>query len=189
MMKRRRRLNWAEVRQRLRLAQQLTTAAGTDAAERTRILEHRAQLLAVPAGTSELSRSSELIMVFRTGADRFALPLSALLEVIPQPKCAPVPGAPAEVAGLIQVRGDVRPVYHLRLLLGFQAHERPAFSTVLLLRTADAQFGIGADEVEDVRAVTENQRRPAPSGRGRAGWMTEDLAPVLEVDSLVRKGE
>ncbi len=159
------------------------------ALDRSALLAHRAKRLAAPAQGVEQPADSpgrhESVMIFRLGADRFALPLAGLLQVLPRTKLATVPGSPPEVAGLIQIRGEVRPVYHVRLLLELTPGPVDSHGAVLLLRHEGGEFGILVDAVEEVRAVPENMRRPGTPARGHAGWMTEDLVPVLSVGLLL----
>jgi chemotaxis signal transduction protein len=188
-MRKRTTFEWSSVLDRLKRAQLSANDAEAKGAERTRILKRRAELLAADVRGTATPRSQETIIIFRIGADRFALSSTDLVEVIAEPKLAKVPGAPEEVTGLIQVRGDVRPVYDLRVLLGTARHfsESPGF--VLILRHRAGEFGIGVGDIEDIRAVTADARRPAEAVKGHAGWMTEDLIPVLAADSLIQEEE
>lgn len=46
----------------------------------------------------------------RAGAERFAIELTEILEVVRDAECAPAPGAPGQLAGVVNVRGEIRPV-------------------------------------------------------------------------------
>jgi chemotaxis signal transduction protein len=152
-----------------------------------RTLDQRAAQLALPPESGTSSRAEETVMIFGVGPDRFAVPLADLVQVLPRTRIAIVPGAPPEVAGLIQLRGEIRPVYRLRRLLGLSDDTRTVAPTLLLLRHRDGEFGIEVDQVDDVRTIPEAARMPASASRGHAGWMTEDLVPVLAIDSLLQK--
>ena len=176
--------DWADVLDRLKLSEQRATAAGIDDETRKRILQRRAEALAVPVRQQATSGANDSVTILRIGADRFALPLADMVEVIRDAKVAIAPRAPNWVAGLVQVR-VYRSVYHLHRLLGLERSvvERP--TTILLVKYSGAAFGIGVDSVEDVRSVPQSARKPAGTTRGHAGWATEDLIPCLALDSLL----
>ncbi len=60
-------------------------------------------------------------MVLGIGAERYAVELRDVEEVLPPVRATPVPGAAAVFAGVINVHGEIRPVMDLRRLLGMDA--------------------------------------------------------------------
>lgn len=182
----RKRFDWAELLERTKRAEKAVLDAGTISAERRgEILRTRAALLALPVRMDHETDSIHNVVILRCGADRYAIPLSELVEVIRQPRIAIVPHAPEFVAGLLQVRGEIRPAYHLQALLG-NAAGTPAMPPVILLATnGSAEFGIGVDAVEDIRQVPPDSRTLTPITRGHAGWMTDDLVPCLAINTLI----
>jgi chemotaxis signal transduction protein len=101
--------------------------------------------------------------------------------------CALVPGAPPEVAGLIQVRGEVRPVLNAGRLLGVPGDHSRGSNIILLLRRGPREIGVQVDEVDDIRAVSQDERKPPFRGAVHARWMTDDLVTVLDTDSLLKE--
>jgi purine-binding chemotaxis protein CheW len=131
------------------------------------------------------SAAGESVLVFRLGNDRYGIPVSSIREVLPQARIAPVPGAPAAVAGLIQVRGEIRPVYDMRQRLQMPADApRPAKEgeTVIVLSAGGRDFGIRVDAAEEIRAWRPEERRQP----GQTPWVagvTEDLVSILNMES------
>jgi chemotaxis signal transduction protein len=155
-------------------------------AVKSRVLLERARTLSAREKT-QTEEPGDVLLVFRSGGDRYGVLLSDLVEVADNIKLAVVPGAPPWVAGLINLRGEVRPVYHLAKLLEETGHISSEGRFVLLLRAAGREFGILAEEVEDVRSVKVSSRRPTPHGTSHSSWATEDLTAVLDVQSLFEK--
>jgi purine-binding chemotaxis protein CheW len=181
------RLNWAEARERLARVQQAIEETHSHSNERReQIYKARAEVLARP-GSHREDAAGEKIMIVRIGAARYGIPLPEISEVIAGSRCAPVPGAPPEVAGLIQVRGEVRPVLNAGRLLGVPADDSGDSRIILLLRRGSREIGIQVDEVEDIRTVSEEQRKPPFHGASHARWMTEDLVTVLDTNSLLKE--
>jgi purine-binding chemotaxis protein CheW len=65
------------------------------------------------------------------GRDWFALPPSALQEVVADPNVTPVPAAPATVRGLFNVRGQIVPLLDTGTLLGLEPLARCPFAVVV----------------------------------------------------------
>jgi purine-binding chemotaxis protein CheW len=65
------------------------------------------------------------------GRDWFALPLSALQEVVTDPDVTEVPAAPATLRGLFNVRGQIVPLLDTGALLGLEPLGRCPFVAVV----------------------------------------------------------
>src|SRR6185312_12239552 len=131
------------------------------------------------------SATGESVLVFRLGADRYGIPVSSVREVLPQAQIAPIPGAPATVAGLIQVRGEIRPVYDLRQRLQMPPAAPPPAQdgeTVIVLSAAGRDFGIRVDAAEEIRSYRPEEHREPGQNPWVAG-VTEDLVSILNMES------
>jgi len=77
-------------------------------------------------------RGDKLFLLFRLGADRYALAADCVVEVLPKVDIKALPGSPAAIAGLIDYRGRSIPVVDIGILaLGRPA--QPRLSTRILL--------------------------------------------------------
>lgn len=184
-MKEQRRIDWNAARARLVEAQRVLESIDSGSADRERILRARAQVLARSERHAGPEVDGESIMIFRLAHERYALPLSAVSEVVTGVEPVPVPGAPARVAGVIQLRGEIKPVFNLAHALGLQESRDPDAATVLLLRHGEHEVGLRTGPVEDVRIVVAGTRQAAPEMARHAAWMTADLVLVLNVDAVL----
>jgi purine-binding chemotaxis protein CheW len=100
-----------------------------------------------------------------------------------------VPGAPAYVRGLINMRGTIVTVLDLAVRLD-PTSLPPADGSILLLRYRDRLVGVVVEEVLDLRALEidagDAAQRCATIVRGMA---TLDDAPVvvLDLDALIKQ--
>jgi purine-binding chemotaxis protein CheW len=154
--------------------------------ELNRIYKARAVALAQPAQSSD-TREAERILLFGISEARFGIPLETVTEAIGNPKIAPVPGAPKAVVGLIQLRGEVRPVWNIGPLLGLAApeNEHPENSRIILLRNGTHEFGILVDRIEDVVASAGDHRQTTVGSV--TAKITNDFITVLDCQSLFEK--
>jgi purine-binding chemotaxis protein CheW len=177
-------MNWNIVKERLEKVQQNIERPGTDQLDRrSQVLLDRAQVLSAPERV-RVEDDHDRVLVFRLGSDRHAIPLSEVVEIVADVRRAIVPGAPQHVAGLVQVRGEVRPAYRLEKLVPGAAGPSYESETALLVRSSGRDFALLVSEIEDVRSVQAASRRPAPPAANHVRWMTEDLIPVLDTASI-----
>jgi chemotaxis signal transduction protein len=181
--------NWNEIRARLEYIRGILEREGNPSPEAVaRVWDERARRYA--AGTEAFhagdgAGDGNAVLVFRLGPNRYGVPVSAVREVLPNARIAPVPGAPANVAGLIQVRGEIRPVYDLSQWMGTQSAPSPPSNdgdTVILLSAVQRDFGIRVDGPEEIRSWLPAERARA----GESPWVksvTDDLVSILDMES------
>jgi purine-binding chemotaxis protein CheW len=143
------RINWDQVKERLRaddraLQEALTeNAARIDAAYRW-----RAAHLAVNQGQRGPRIAAASALVFRLNEERYAIELTELAEVLPFKGCMPVPGAAPEFLGVINLRGELRPIVDLARMLLHVESGTLASGFVLMLRRTGREIGLKVDHVE-----------------------------------------
>src|SRR6185312_15995830 len=150
--------DWDNIRARLERIREILDREENPSPEAVaRVWSERAKRYAASDESREAGAepaAAESVLIFRLGADRYGIPVSSVREVLPQARIAPVPGAPATVAGLIQVRGEIRPVYDLRQQLQTPPAAPPPAKdgeTVIVLSAAGRDFGIRVDAAEEIR--------------------------------------
>jgi chemotaxis signal transduction protein len=177
------RFDWDRARQTVEQATDALARGSRSEDHVERILRQRAERLAkgiaIPAAVEE----EETLATFRVGESRFGIPLSDVGEVVAEAKIAMAPGTSSHIAGLIQVRGDVRVVVDIQVLLGLPA-VRSDLNTVLFLRRDDRYLGLQVSEVEDIRTISRADRRAAPPEAQCAAWMADDLTVVLDAAAI-----
>jgi purine-binding chemotaxis protein CheW len=86
------------------------------------------------------------LVVFRLDNQRYALPLAAVERVIRAVEVTPLPGAPPAVVGVIDVRGQVIPVFDLRRRFGLAEREITPEDQFLIASTARRAVALVIDE-------------------------------------------
>src|SRR5918997_3595908 len=97
-------------------------------------------------------------LVLPIGADRYALELIDVREVVPEPLLTPLPDAPPGVLGLVNVRGDVVPVLDTAALLGLGRLERVEFVAI-----ADAHVGLAGLATDGEPSTAELDEPAGPA--------------------------
>lgn len=119
-----------------------------------------------------MSTGAADVMLVQVGGSSYALPVCAVREIVRLPPVTRVPGLPAFVAGLANVRGRVLAVIDLRPLLRLEAPRGDRLVILDGAGTSDAAFGNGTraivglvvDAARDLVQLPEGGLEPLPPG-------------------------
>lgn len=141
--------------------------------------------------------SAKNLVGFVVGDVNYAVPISAVREIVSPLEITQLPHAPASVAGVADHRGEVLPIVDLRVRFGVRESRDERRAKWILVDCAGRSVGLIVDRVTDVFGATGEGLRPAPAlgtgddVRGIVGVTTleGDLTFVLDVsrfDELTR---
>lgn len=97
--------------------------------------------------------------LFRLGERRLALPLDCVRHAQRAAALLPLAGAPALVAGLLSLHGEVVPVIDLRPRLGLPVRALALADQLLLLQLPQRRLALWVDEVLEVRRIEPAERQ------------------------------
>jgi purine-binding chemotaxis protein CheW len=143
-----------------------------------------------------MSTDPALYMTFKLGDELFAIPVAQVREVLELTAITAVPGAPAHMRGLVNVRGKAIPVVDLRLRFGLPAGPETVNTRIVVmeleLEGEVVVVGGLADSVQEVIEVEPAQIQPPPKIGMR--WKSEfirgisrradDFLIILEIQAL-----
>src|SRR5579862_8876034 len=145
-------------------------------------------------GPLDESPAESQFCVFRSGRERFCLPVLDVEEVLDWPLLTKVPLAPAYLLGIFNLRGAIVPLIDIALTEGRRAGLLPKHVVVAALRGAgnhdDIRLGIAADEVVGTYSVrdAEDLLKQAPENVPHCvGMLRHDdrLALVIDLRRLI----
>jgi purine-binding chemotaxis protein CheW len=186
-----RQIDWEVARERLAEGNAaLERALNADPQRLDRVLRQRAAQLAQRTDSQQAGEVLP-VLVFALGGERYAVELGELAEVLPFENCTPIPDAPPEYAGVINLRGEIRLVVDLARLLQLPA-ESGAADHVLLLRGNGQKVGLKTGPVEGIRPLPlaelsdtaeDAPEHAAPFLRG----LTGDLIALLRTEKILSR--
>lgn len=146
---------------------------------RSKSLASTAPPTADPTGASPAAlpqATGERILLFSVGDRVYGCPVEAVREIVPSRRTTRLPGAPAYVRGLMNLRGLILTIIDLGLRLGESAPAREDGSTVLI-EHRQRLMGIAVDEVMDVQPLaTDALEQPsAPGGAEKNAGIVRGL--------------
>ncbi|MCX6593467.1 MAG: chemotaxis protein CheW [Acidobacteria bacterium] len=106
--------------------------------------------------------SQTLLATFHVGEALFALDAAAVQEVLRLGQVTPVPHAPREVIGVINLRGKIVTLLDTGLILGLGAAARGRESRVFLIEDRGEFLGLLVDGVGEVIEVETSASEPLP---------------------------
>lgn len=102
-------------------------------------------------------------VVFRLGAEEYALPIETVSSIIRYEEPTPVPRAPKEVQGVINLRGLVIPVVDLRMRFsGADDTEGVVFERIVVTESDLGSIGLAVDGASEVTEIPADAVSPAP---------------------------
>lgn len=152
--------DFTEMQARLERAQSASVASITSAVDATLSLEEERRIL--KARAVELAREPlaaidprDLIEIveFSLAGERYGIELACVREVCPLKELTPVPGTPAFVLGIINLRGEIFTVIDLKRFFDLPATGITELNKVLILDSAEMRLGILADAIRGVRRI------------------------------------
>jgi chemotaxis signal transduction protein len=153
------------------------------------------------AAKEQSSGQASQFLSFHVGGTDFGVPILKVKEILQFEGVTRVPGTPASVRGVINVRGAVVPVIDLGVKFGKGEVAETQRTCVLVVevRTQDEKLTLGviADAVNEVVALTADEIEPPPAfgtgvrvdhitGMGKVG---KGFVILLDIDPVLAAAE
>lgn len=102
-------------------------------------------------------------VTFRLAGETYGINVMQVQEVLRYSEVAPVPGAPAYVLGIINLRGNVVTVIDTRHRFGLTPGEITDNTRIVIIEAENHVIGILVDSVAEVVYLRESEIETAPS--------------------------
>lgn len=129
-------------------------------------------------------------VVFKLGGEHYAVETNRVQNINDFMVVTKVPNAPNYIKGLINLRGSIKSLVDINLLLNIPPSNKQ--SNVIIIKLDDEEVGICVDEVEEVIEIeeTELQRHTAKGNieyiKGIINYQNK-LLTVIEIDKLINQ--
>ena len=130
------------------------------------------------------------IVVFKLGDEHFAVETDRVQSINDIMSITRVPKAPKYIKGLINLRGSIKSLVDLNLLLNV-SHENEQ-NNIIILTVEDEEIGILVDEVEEVLEIDEksiqkldkDNDKNQPYLKGILNY-EDKLLTIIDIDKLL----
>ncbi len=134
------------------------------------------------AAEAPAAREGVPYLGFYLGTELYGLPLERLREVSRLTRLRRIPGVPAAVAGLVNLRGEIICALDTRAILGLEPWLPSEESVLIALRSFDYPVGLVVDAIADIFSIDPAAIDPPP-----ASWPAERAAHFVG-NATVRLG-
>ncbi|KPC55189.1 chemotaxis protein CheW [Amantichitinum ursilacus] len=155
------------------------------------LMQQRARELARPILDGAAAGERVEVLEFILAHERYAIETAWVQEVYPLRQLTPLPGTPAFVLGIVNVRGKIVSVMDLRVFFGLPARGITDLNKVMILGDGEMEFGILGDVIIGTRMLPlADIQPPLPTLTGvRADYLkgvTASQSVVLDAQRLLR---
>ncbi len=147
--------------------------------------------------TEEMRQKAGKYLTFFLAGEEYGLEILKVREIIGLMDITDVPGTPAFVKGVINLRGKVIPVLDLRSKFGMETAEQTEETCIIVVDVGTVEMGIVVDKVSEVLDIAAEDIEDAPSfgvdvntdfilGMGKAEGSVKIL---LDIDKVLTSSE
>jgi purine-binding chemotaxis protein CheW len=122
---------------------------------------------------------SALHVLFAVGGGEYGIPAAQVLQMESYEGATPLPNAPAHVAGIVQIRGQVIPVLDMRARFGLPGADRTMDTRVVVVQHDKRVVALVVDKAREVARVdAEHIREPPAMVTSQSRGMVRAIAQV-----------
>jgi purine-binding chemotaxis protein CheW len=142
-----------------------------------------------------VSSSGLEVVVFELADRRFAVPADSVQEVLRAVLPTPLPGAPAVVEGVVNLRGEIVPLFELRRRFRLPPREVDPGDHLILARAGERRVLLRVDRVEGLARLQPGEieeARGVVPGVEYVSWLArlpQDLVLVHDLETLLSRAE
>ena len=105
---------------------------------------------------------AERDIIFLVGKEEYGLDVTFVTAIEPMMEIVPVPNAPACVMGLMNLRGEVIPVYSLRKRFGLEELANPEKNKLIVTKYDGKSIAFKVDEVMEMQDFEDSAISDTP---------------------------
>jgi len=137
-------------------------------------------------------------LCFALEEQSFAVPITAVREIVEMQEITPVPHMPEYLRGVVNLRGQIIPIIDLRLRLNMEFREYDRRTCIVIVAYEDKQIGLVVDRMDEVVHFDEDHREPAPDYRdehglhrfvGGVGRRDDRVVMLLDSDMILAQSQ
>lgn len=114
----------------------------------------------IPEEDDDLDDEIIDLVVFIVGGRKWAIEAIYVVEAKLHPMITPVPGGPSFLSGIVDVKGQVLPLFQADGFLGLEELQRETVFGMLVLGGKQPEFGIVIDQAPAFEMLSTNQIEP-----------------------------
>ncbi|HEY8811282.1 MAG TPA: chemotaxis protein CheW [Candidatus Dormibacteraeota bacterium] len=126
------------------------------------------------------------VLVLPLGEEHYALPLESVQQIIPRPRVTRMPISDPAILGLLNVRGDIVPLFDAAVLLGTGARGATAFAVLVL--TSQGPAALGVEVMPSSSEIDAKPDTPSPTAERLVYPAGDRLVTLLAIEDVLVAG-
>jgi purine-binding chemotaxis protein CheW len=123
-------------------------------------------------------------LIFGHNGFIYALEATAVQEIFFLPELTPIPESPADIVGVINLRGEILPVMDLNLRFGYHTQEYTLTDSVIVIEWENFKIGIIVNQVREVENIsTELIKSQLSYGRTFGNTASHFVSGIAQIDA------
>lgn len=141
-----------------------------------------------------MGKGMRQIVIFKLGKEDYGIDIMEVVEIILHQEIRSMPETPDYIEGIVNLRGDIHPIYNLRTRFNMETREPDEDTKIIVIRTPRMNIGFIVDSVSEILNISTQNIEDAPmiisageKSRYINGVAKEEgrIIVLLDVDQLV----
>ena len=129
-------------------------------------------------------------VIFKLGEEHFAVETDKVLSINDMMTITKVPKAPNYIKGLINLRGSIKSLVDLNLLLNIESDKKQ--NNIIILKVDEEELGVTVDDVEEVIDIEENKLQKLDNHSTEANikgiiHLEDKLLTIINIEKLINQ--
>jgi len=103
------------------------------------------------------------VVIFKLGKEEYGIEIMKVVEIVLHQEIRMVPDAPSYIEGIINLRGDIHPIYNLRTRFKMEEKVADENTKIIVIRTVERNIGFIVDNVSEILNIPNVDIQNAPS--------------------------
>lgn len=136
------------------------------------------------------------IAIFKLGKEEYGIDITKVVEIVLHQEIRQVPDGPSYIEGIVNLRGDIHPIYNLSKRFHMAEKEADEETKIIVIRTSQMNIGFIVDSVSEILNIPKDDIEGAPPiiNTNSGDQYVEGIAKVdnrmivlLDIDKLVSR--
>ena len=103
------------------------------------------------------------VVIFKIGKEEYGIDIMKVVEIVLHQEIRQVPDTPHYIEGIINLRGEIHPIYNLRTRFKMTGKVADEQTKIIVIRTVERNIGFIVDNVSEILSISNEAIQDAPS--------------------------
>ena len=95
------------------------------------------------------------VVIFKIGKEEYGIDIMKVVEIVLHQEIRQVPDTPHYIEGIINLRGEIHPIYNLRTRFKMTGKVADEQTKIIVIRTVERNIGFIVDNVSEILSISD----------------------------------